>query len=134
LQQLDSVAEWIGGKRSIESGQAFAVVFDFMAAGSQRGDQFGKITDQQSGVRFLRRREISVDSKVQLKRAALKPDASARCEPRGFRYFGQAKQYAVKLSRLRFSASRHRQLNVVKTVNALFDHRLRITTALRSAW
>ena len=134
MQQLYSVAEWISGKRSIESRQAFGVEFHFMAARSQCGDQFGQITDHQSGVRFLRRREISVDSKMQLNGASLKPDASARCEPCGFRYFSQAKQYAVKLSRLRFSASRHRQLNVVKTVNALFDHRLRITTTLRSAW
>ena len=105
-----------------------------MAARSQCVNQFRQIPDQQSGVRFLRRREISVDSKMQLKGAALKPDSSARCEPRRFRYFGQAKQYAVKLSRLRFSASRHGQLNVVKTANALFNHRLRITTTLRSAW
>jgi hypothetical protein len=105
-----------------------------MAARIQCGKQFGQVRDQQSRMRFLRWHKIRIDAKMQLKRAALKPHSSACGKPRRLCYFGQAKQYAVELARLHFPASRHRQLNVVKTVNALFDHRLRITTTLRSAW
>ena len=61
--------------------------------------------------------KISLDAKVQLQGATLKPGPAASREIRRLPNFDQAKKLAVKPARRRFAADGHGQLNVIDAIN-----------------
>ena len=123
LKKLDAVAERVGSKGPIETGNRFRVVFHFEACSSERVDDLPEIADEKSWMRSLRWPKVGFYAKVQLQRTTPKPCTPSRGEIRRLRDFREPKNLAVKTARQRFTRGRHGELNVIDSVNG--HHQLR---------
>ena len=118
--EFDTVAERIGGKCPIEALNRFWIALHFDAGGMQLLEKLREIGDQQRRMSFLGGAEVSFGAEVQLQRTALKPTTAASSKIRRLGHFGQAKNFAVKPARQLFTATWHRQLDVINSVYGHF--------------
>ena len=73
LDKLDSISEWVGSKRPIETANGLGIVFYFAARSRSYRNEVGEVADEKCRMCFLGRTKFRLDAKVQLQRATLKP-------------------------------------------------------------
>ena len=117
LDELDPIAEGIGGKRPIEAFDRLGVVLHLQTRVGQGMQEIGETPDEKCRVRLLGRAKVGFDAEVQLQRAAAKPNTAANGEIGGFRDFRQAENASVKAARQRLTAGGHGKLDVIDSVN-----------------
>ena len=113
LHHFDAVSEGIMDIKPVISLKRF--ILNHMAARCFKCfSQVCQVIDQKRRMGFFRRSEILLDAQVQFYRTPAEPTAAAGNQIGRFCLFRKAKQAPVKSPRLFFTASRHRQLNMVE--------------------
>ena len=64
LDELDAIAEGIGGKRAIETFHWFGIVLYFESCASQGNEKLREATDDKCRMRFLGWVKIGLDTEV----------------------------------------------------------------------
>src|SRR5580658_802344 len=119
LDEFDAIAPRILCVETTRAGNR-VIVDDGDAAGRQGFAQFIEIRDFEGGMRFLGRREISLDADVHLPIAALKPASAACAQHRRLFDFLHAEERAVKFARRGLASFGRGDLNVIDSGDARF--------------
>lgn len=115
FQTLNPVAERIGYVESGVSGQWF-IVDGPIAGGVAFGSQSRKVADDECRMCLAGGPECDVNAKVDLQAALAKPNASAPRQVLRLCLFRQAQNALVEGAGILFFASRHGELNMIKTI------------------
>ncbi len=110
--QLQPIPEWIVHMAAAHP-RDIVRLGHFNSRISQPSKKRRVITAAQRWMRLLRRTKITLDSKMELHTAALKPASTALGKLRRLRYFRHSKQAFVKRARLSFLTQWHSELHVI---------------------
>ena len=116
LNQLDSIAEGVRSKCSIEARHRFGVVLHFESGIGEGFEKLREVPDKEGRVRLPGRAKVSLHAEMKLQRAALEPGASAHGEIGGLGNFCQAEKAAKKSTRQLLTTTWYRELDVIDSV------------------
>lgn len=118
LHEFDTVPEWIVDIGPPIALQRLIVTYGHIGLPKSL-DQFDKPGDKQRRMRFLRRPEVMIDSKMDLDGRRLKPATTSNGKMWGLRHLGNAKQALVEPHCDRLTTNGHSELDVIERLD---DH------------